>query len=137
METDFLYTTRSDLKQFALDSGFTESQMRWPNRAFKTEGLDQYLAFADLAADPEQLMINGRGAIYRWILQISHFVRDGTRDYKQNALVDAVRTAFPVGYEFAGNDHRYKVMQPASKAPPVPIDGWSFLPVSITVQTLA
>lgn len=107
----------------------------WPNTRFDAQAHTNYLRAAVLPVTPRLLTVCDGGSVYDWILQINIYVPDGVGELVAQRYADKLRDTYPVGFELVGN-HRYRVIEPAHVAPPVPVEGWYFTPVQHRFQTI-
>lgn len=75
---------------------------------------------------------------YRWLLQLSLYAKSGTGDVRTSRHADTLeQETFPLHSYLVGSNHTYQIIEPPFPAPSVDDDdGWFFIPVTFTVQTI-
>ena len=133
MEADFQDTLHAALATFASDNAFP---VKW--EGYEVEGEpDLYLAPAILPVTPEQLLVKGVGAKHVWLYQVSFYVRKGQPLDLARAALDLLIADWPIETRFAGSSRTFQVERPAKVIPPVPSDGWTFIPVQFRLSTIS
>ncbi len=120
-------------KAFAVTEGLPVS---YPNKDFDDKALAEYLKLSISPTAPDVMTMCSGASRYRWIMQVSIYVRKDKGETDAKAIADKLRTAFPVTYEFTGINHSYTVITPPTPVPPVPMGGWFSIPVQFRTQAV-
>lgn len=123
-------------KKFADYEGL---KVAWPNREFKTDGLEIYLKPMLEPVEPEVLTVCGGGSKYVWFYQISIYVVKGHKrgEFAALEIADKLRTVFPVNKKLVGSENVFKVITPVNAKTSVVLTDWCFIPVDFRLQTIS
>lgn len=106
----------------------------WPNVALPGSPADVHLRVAIMPASPAIIKTSGR-ARFRWVLQVSVYVRDGIGEIKPSDHANSLREGIPYGTILTGGSHTFRVIDRGTAAPSVFSDAWVFIPVQFKLQT--
>ena len=119
------------------DFGASESiAVAYPNKPFDNSKLVEYLRVNTLPTEPRVRGIKNGWSIYVWLLQVAIYVKDGIGEVKPLAVADKLELHLPYNTKLVGDEHEFTVISPPTPLPPVPTDGWFFIPVQFRIQAI-
>ena len=133
MEAQLKQVFFDTIKRFA---AYENLKVHYPNKNFKTIGLDRYLKLAVLPVDPKILTLRG-GSEYMWLLQVSIYMVDNDGTIPSDRIIGSLRNLFPVTTKLTGGEYEFQIIGPANVAPLIEMVGWSFIPVQFPVNIIS
>ena len=122
-------------KAFAAANNMPVSE---PNISFDPKAVAGtfYLKVFALPSEPEVFGVNNGESRYGWTLQASIYARDGIGEIKSQRYAEELRTdVFPIFTQMVGDNHKFKVVKPASPAEAVQMGAWYSVPIRFRVET--
>lgn len=113
----------------------------FPNVNIDTEGnstpTDSHIRVSVLPVDPtDNITTCGMQARYRWLLQVSVYIREGKGQLKAARYIDTVKSATMPNKKIVYNTRVFQVKGNGRTSPAIIGDGWFNYPITFTIEII-
>jgi hypothetical protein len=120
MEESFILAIAPVISALCANNGLADY---WPNRN-KIDTSDNHARITILPVEPRTLGVCSSIAEYKWLVQISIYIRDNKGVIGIAGMLDAMRESIAFGNKYTHSGNEYTVSKQGNIAPAINIDGW-------------
>lgn len=106
------------------------------NEGNRAPNYDHFRVFVLPVDADNNITLCGQKARYRWLLQISIYVRDGVGQIKAAQYVDQLRAATLPNQNILSGINEFRIDGIGQTSPAIQADGWFIYPVRFSIEFL-